>query len=45
MKYNFSGFTEKANEALNKAGQGLGNVVISMTYPQNIEELSSKSKK
>lgn len=35
----------KANESLNNAGQRLGNVVISMINPQNIEELSSVSKK
>ena len=35
----------KANTALNNAGQKLGNVVIGMANPENIEELASVSKK
>ena len=41
----FDAENAKANESLNNAGRRLGNVVISMTNPRNIEELSSVSKK
>lgn len=35
----------KANDALNNAGQRLGNVVIGMSNPENVDELASVSKK
>lgn len=41
----FDAENAKANEALNNAGQRLGNVVIGMSNPENIEELTSVSKK